>query len=226
MTVIFSDGFESGNTGSWTATTVYAGCTLATETTLVHHGGYAAEATTNGAAAVQVARLEMAISPTVTVLYVRFYAQVKSHDISVTNDRFYFIRFGSVTVSQHVAWVGWRHDGTAVKWELLTRNGTAYASTYSSTPSLNLNQWYCIELYWLEAAVNGGAQVYIDGVLTLEDMNNDTNDYGDCNRVFMGIAETANTVTADVVVDCCVISDSYIGPEVSVKRRLLMGVGL
>jgi hypothetical protein len=225
FTEFLRDDFESNNFNAWSGTQIDVGCALTTQNTTKHHGSYAAEATTNGAAAAQSTYCYHTLASSKAELYVRFYVYIKSHNLAVTNDRFYFIRI--MATATDVVNVGWRYITDGVKWQMISYSGAVQGNTNSANGLCSTGQWYCVEAYWLEDAVAGIARVYVNGILLLERTAIDSNDFGDATAVRMGITSTANTVIADVIFDCCVIADAYIGPEISVaKRRLLMGVGL
>ena len=219
---LFRDDFESAGFTKWTGTSISAGETLAVQKAFVHHGGFAAEATTDGSAAIETAICYRTLAPTLSQLYARLYARVVSHDLVAVDDRFHFIRFGAAAAN--LAWIGWRYSGGVVKWYLLTRNGAGYSTVYATGASPVVGQWYCIEMYWLEDALAGIGRCWVDGNLIMQTPAGiDTADYGDCLYVDMGIAETFNTVVADVIFDCCVIDNTYIGPEVPLRSLSSIG---
>jgi len=208
---IFTDGFESGSFSAWTSTGITSGETAAIVNTIAHHFTYSALFTSNGNGGFERAYCYKAVSSS-TELYTRGYFYVSAYGIADNDDRFYLIIFRAG--SNTAAFAGWRQTGGVVKWNLLIRDGTGWAGAYSTT-SPSLNQWYCVELHWKKDGTNGIGELWINGLLVCSITGRNTAYYGDINRVDFGLAEIVNCGATTVYGDCCVISNTYIGPEPS-----------
>jgi hypothetical protein len=99
-----------------------------------------------------------------------------------------------------------------VKWNLLIRHGTGWATAYSiSSPSLN--QWYCVELHWKKDTAAGIGELWVDGKKVCSVTGKNTAYYGGVNRVEDGLPEILNCAATTVYSDCVKVSNAYIGPE-------------
>jgi len=207
---LFRDDLESTSFSKWNGTSISAGETLVVQKDFVHHGGFAARATCNGSAVSEGAYCYHDPAVALSELYARLYMRFVSHDLTVLDDRLYTIFF--MNGVNLLAGLGWRYNlGPTVQWTMIVRNGAAYVNLFGGSPVVG--QWYCAELYWKEDAAAGIGRVFIDGKLILERTAVDTADYGSTTRVRMGIAEANNTVVANVLFDCCLIDNKYIGME-------------
>jgi hypothetical protein len=204
---IFADGFESGSFSAWTSTSVTSGETATVVNTIAYQGTYSAMFTSNGNGGFERTYCYKTIS-SLAELYARGYFRVATSGIADNDDRFYFLIFRAG--SQPVAFAGWRQTGGTVKWNLLIRDGTGWAGAFSSA-SPSLNQWYCVELHWVESASGGYAELWVDGVLVCSVTGKNTAYYGDVNRVDFGLAEIVQCGATQVYVDCCVVANAHIG---------------
>jgi hypothetical protein len=100
------------------------------------------------------------------------------------------------------------NDAGTIKWFLNPLGGTITYSTIS--PSLNV--WYCVELYSYISGTAGIARLYVNGSLILEQTGLVNNTYGNVNLIIIGKIYEGDPGT--VYIDCVVVADTYIGPEV------------
>lgn len=208
---IFADDFESGTFAAWNGVKVSAGETASISDAMVHHGTHSAKFTSNGNLGTERTYCYKTLS-LVPELYARGYFYVSTSGITGNDNRFYFLIFKAG--SNPVAFAGWRMTGGVVKWNLLIRQGTGWATAYSTT-SPSLNQWYSVELYWKKDATAGLGELWVNGALACSASGKNTAYYGDINRVDFGLAEIFNCHSTTVYSDCVKIADTYISPEPS-----------
>ncbi len=205
---LHADGFESGNFSAWTGTSATFGETATVVNTMAHHGSYSAMFASNGGGGTERAYCFKTLL-SMSELYARGYFYVSASGIAANDNRFYFLIFKAG--SNPVAFAGWRQTGGILKWTLLIRDGTGWAGAFS-TVSPSLNQWYCVEFYWVESAVGGHAKLWVDGVLVCSITGKNTAYYGDVNRVDFGLAEIVNCGATTTYGDCCIVVGAWIAP--------------
>jgi len=216
---ILEDGFESGSFSQWTNTSLSSGETAAVVNDMSHHGLNSALFTSNGNGSEWSSCFKT--MPSSAELYTRGYFQVKTNGIQDDNDRFCIIRFQAGTNS--LVQAGWRKTSGVLKWCLMVRNGASWVTSYSdSTPSPN--QWYCVELHWVESTTSGKGELWVDGSLICSITGQNTALYGDTNRVELGLPLLVSCGPTQVSVDCCVISREYIGLETPKLRRFTIEI--
>jgi hypothetical protein len=76
-------------------------------------------------------------------------------------------------------------------------------------------EWHCFEMKFVRDAVNGEYRAYYDGVEKFAETGIDTSGVSGCNRFSAG-EQLATTV--DYHVDCVVVADTYIGPELPAPK--------
>lgn len=82
---------------------------------------------------------------------------------------------------------------------------------YSDTITIGTGEWHCIEIRF-KKDINGGYQVWFDGVLVLSDMGKDTSAAGAADELRLGYGvDSGGPYT--LYIDSVTISDTYIGPE-------------
>jgi hypothetical protein len=204
----FADGFESGSFSAWTGITTTSGETATIVNTVKHSGIYSARLASNGGLGYEATYSYENVASS-SDLYTRGYFYVSTSGISSNENRFYFIilRAGG----NPVAYAGWRMAGGVVKWNLLIRDGSGWASA-SSASSPSLNQWYSVELHWKEDSSNGLGELFINGALVCSVSSKNTAYYGDVNRVDVGLAEVYNCGPTQIYCDDSAISSRSIGP--------------
>jgi hypothetical protein len=221
FTTIFAHGFEGGdfgtdpNTGyAWTETNVFGACTITVVSEDKHHGTYSAKPNLVGTGNIW-AVVYKTFTPVATV-YARWY--VKLNNLPQSSATLYL---------GMLAYSGWDNrkvraavynDAGTVKWTMEYLSGeTYYTTTYTSGPSTGV--WYCIELKCVSSSSAGEARMYIDGteILTQTGLNN----YGAGNIGYfeVGLGYDSDGTATSGYVDCVVVADTYIGPEVPPKPK-------
>lgn len=203
MVNVFADGFEDGTLDAWTSQTKTGGETVTVVSTGQRKGVYACQCTSNGTGGTENAGTNKTIAGQ-TKVSARCYVMVTQNGIADNDDRILFIRFRAGV--NYLAAVGWRKNAGVLKWYLGARNGAAYVDFYGATPVINT--WYCVELYWFKGAAGAGyATLLVNGVQEITSGLQDTDDYGNCDTVGMGMSEVYNCASCSVTIDDCIIND-------------------
>jgi hypothetical protein len=198
FTVLFSDGFESGNFSAWTSTN---GAPTVQSTTK-YHGTYAMCIN-----AAEDARKTLASA--YSDVYLRGYVRFATLPAIGKSYRFFVIMASDW--SEHVN-VGIYTDGSGNSRWVMSTPGYSWEIVGDN---VNANQWYCVEIRRKVGAGNGVSALWIDGanVFSASDDTIAVN-----AQVFIVGAIWANGgPTIDLYHDCIVIADAYIGPEATVK---------
>ncbi len=205
---LFSDGFESGDLSKWSGNGLSAGETVSIVNTLHHSGTYSANYAANGGGGYETAYTYWNLA-NLNDVYARGYFYVATSGIATNYAGFYFLTFR--TGVNTLAYAGWKMQGGQTRWYLETRNDTGYVDSYS-VASPSLSQWYIVELHWIGNAVNGHAELYVNGALTLSITGFNTASYGAATSIRVGLAELNNCGATAVYGDDIVVNTSYIGP--------------
>jgi len=205
--VLFADGLESGTFSAWTSTRVSSGETATVVKTLPHLGAYSARFTSNGTGGFENSFCYKSITSS-SELYGRGYFYVSKSGIANDNNRFFPIVF--TAGGNPVAYAGWIRVGGVVRWDLLIRAGTGWATAHSSTSPL-LNKWYNVQLHWKNSAGSGVGELWVDGTLVCSITGKNTAAYGNADQVRFGLAELYNCGSTSVYCDDCTVSKAKIG---------------
>ena len=207
--LIFEDGFESGSFSVWTGVSVTSGETATVVNTLAHHGTYSGRLMSNGNFRTERACCYESVASQAE-LYARGYFRVAASGIAANDNRFFVMIFKAG--GNPVAFAGWRMTGGVVKWCLLIRSGTGWATAYSAA-SPALNQWYCVELHWKKDTAAGLGEMYVDGALACSITGKNTTAYGNADRLEFGLPEIVNCANTTAYCDCVKVATAYLGPE-------------
>ena len=233
MTVIFSDGFETGDLTKWSGSTVTATCSVTgSDQTNPHHGVYNLKAyIAKNLGVGSCANVNYNVANMYQHLFVR--AMNVRFDVLPEDSGDYhgIISFWQGVNISALASFGPMNVAGTISWGIYRRTLGAFATVVGTkTPVVNTN--YCLEAEIIRSTAgnaDGAVRLYVDGVLEIEATGLD-NDDRTLNYVIFGLygADAPDLTDINVYGDCVVISDAYIGPEVSgdVLRRNLMGVGL
>jgi hypothetical protein len=205
--VIFSDGFESGDFSAWTATGGDGTHSETIVTSPVHHGSYAAKLYVSGDSWSYARKSFTQQTP----VYFRVYLQSSATPNSGWRLELLYLYYSAYY--GYGTWVRWFNDAGTLKWELAVKDdGADWHYATSTSPTINTNQWYCVELKVDSAtAGNGEARLYVDGteIASLTGLT----------MTITGKPDTAEIhaynypVTTSVYFDCVVVASTYIGTE-------------
>jgi len=214
-TTIFSDGFESGDFTAWTGTYLQDGQTLEVIAAAKHHGTYGLHVAFVADWKVHEECYKQITG--VTTIYARVYTKFNTLPAS-NNAVFYVLTLAGDYWQYEIAEIGVLRSGSAEKWQCRYLSaGTTMTTTNIASPAPTTGQWYCLEVEAVISNTVGEVHVWIDGTerFTLTGLDNDGFGNIDFVRVGLEKADNIQTTYPDIYVDCVVVADAYIGPEVS-----------
>lgn len=214
MTVIFEDGFETGDFSLWTETRVGTGDTATVVSTDPHHGTKHAKFSVDGVITEWSCAVKM-IGGSYTVVYARAYFKFKATLPDTTDDYERPISLKKSDSDVATVYLQRKNDG---KNYLYLRHVHAGGTDWIwGTTEILADTWYCMEVYAkVNDAVNGEAKVWLNGNLEIQNTGKNTTNQTTINQVFVGNGYQADARANDVYVDCVKVADVYIGLEVVV----------
>jgi len=204
MTQIFSDDFESGDFSAWTDTYTEGSPTVSVVSNPVHQGSYAEKATTNSGSGRAMARKDITAQ---TEAYMRAYVRFSAFP----NSGVELCYLGLRDYTENPTQAGIYNDGGTYKWRLRYWK-VGWTDLFSTTPTPQLDTWFCVEIYMKVDATNGEVKMWVDGNLIVQDSGFDTTSGGNIDRVCSGIIYYGGSQSIDIYVDDVVVADTYIGP--------------
>ena len=216
---IFKNGFEQGNFTSWTSYNASAGCTAEVIDTDPHHGTYHAHFLLDGDNADDLAEVakywSFDASP---ITYGRFYVKFKSGLPANNGDNWTLIDFSGTDM---MSWLNLYNNAGTVIFQLHYTNGGANPIA-NGTTEIQLNVWYCVEIYNKIDATAGQFIVYLNGNPEITTASNlDSDGYGNPTHLSLGTLGSNVALASDIYVDCVVIDHQYIGPEIMAYSKTL-----
>ena len=201
FTVIFSDGFESGNFNAWTSST---GAIIASP---VHHGNYAAELDPGEEAEKSIGSQNL--------VYMRTYVRWTTNPSSGNEMR--LLRSPNNYYIIHIY-----NDAGTIKWQLRAwKSDSTWELVTFATPNPTTGVFYSVELR-AQRNTAGGASLWVDGALlgSIVGTTNDTATTG------VDITSVNAPAGGKVYHDCVVVADAGpIGPEGAVAVKRYFGNG-
>lgn len=206
FTVLFNDGFESGNFSAWTGSRL-----VTVDSALAHHGTYSAKAAGAPGVSYYCYKDITAINEGYHRIYFYFSGYTPPYNGC-------FIEIPRMFANDETNLVGfsiYNNIGT-LEWRLSARlDNATYTYNSSTSPPIQLDTWYCIEVYWKRSsgANDGEAKLYINGTLyiTLSGLDNDSLA---ANRIYEWYYQDNGWgYVIPARIDCVVVADTYIGTE-------------
>jgi hypothetical protein len=203
FTEIFSDGFESGDFSAWTA--LEGAPEVVTD--YAHHGSYSCKINAQEGPYKD-------LGANYSILYVRVYVYF------TTLPQYDYYRAGIIKISNAANW------NTGIFAEAYRYNDVTTFTIYNavldarvdSNVTVETGKWYCVEVKF--SSVDGvDCELWIDGT---EKATVAYFWYGDADRVSVGYG-SALSGGAVQYIDCVVVSDTYIGPEVPHGMSSIVG---
>jgi DNA-directed RNA polymerase subunit RPC12/RpoP len=198
FTIIFQDGFESGDFSAWTGTSG----TPTIVTSPVHHGSYAAQAGNNQYFYKNIAAYNE--------LYYRFYINFSSLTADTHSD---IAQINDISTPQRLVYATIKTYAGVIDFALLDAVASVF---YDTGVAVSTGQWYCIEIAYLRA-VSGFLKMWVDGTLKV-DVSKDTSSQNQANNI-RGGNQYIGGIGFVAVYDCVVVADTYIGPEVPPRPK-------
>jgi fibronectin type 3 domain-containing protein len=189
-TVVFTDGFETGNLSNWTT---FGG--LSVQSTLFHSGTWAAQGTTTNGATYAKKQLPA----TYTDGSLRAYVYLASYASQVNLLRFRTATDGSL---------GYLFVNTAGKLSLRNDIG---AVTTTSTTTFTTGAWHSLELRVTVNGTSSSSEVWLDGS-RIGDLSLTNQNWGVAQIGKIQIGEVQSGRTYNVVFDDVVFDTQLIGP--------------
>lgn len=210
MTIIFSDGFETGDFSEWTG----VNSVPLIVTSPVHHGTSAMRINMNLApVAYKWCYKTLAVSQ--AVVYHRYYfctdelPNAENEKIDISRGRVGATDIWQVALAQYAAVGG-------LCWTFNYRSNTTWTEVRSAATSIGINQWYCVEIYWKKDAAAGEVHLYIDGTEVASVTGKKTDAYGNCDTIRNGVSSYSGVfIGPNIYEDCVCVADAYIGLEVN-----------
>jgi len=183
FTILFSDGFESGDFTAWDSTSSAAG-TLAVTQDVPHHGDDVAKFTSDGIGWGGHGRVHKTIAGDEDVIYAKYHVRF---DTLITGDdrEYIFIDLDSPETIE-IARAKLRREAGPVYFWRATCDGIDYDSA-NFVPTVDT--WYCVELAIEVDNVAGWVKLYVDTVLKINQAGIDLSAESRINQVTFGIAK-------------------------------------
>lgn len=213
---IFSDGFESGDFSAWTGTVTGGSGSATVQSTIKHHGTYAAKFSIGAASADSAYAYKDFAGQ--TTIFGRIYLQLS--DLPTSGDYFTVLRFsvGATKVGQ----INIKNIGGTMNIQL--RRYYPDDVTSDAIITMLADTWYYVELKFVKHASTGEYRAYWEGVEEIAMTGLDTSGAPDVTRVNVGVVYENEAGARDLYVDCVVVSDAYIGTEAEESIEYFYGV--
>ncbi len=202
MTILFSDGFESGDLTAWTGTT---GTAPTVGIASKHTGNY-------GITSSHVTGSDYCYKYLGAVGYsdVYYRAYVRFTELPGLWQQNNFMQIKD-TADANAIIIGIVNQNQGIRW-WITLGGNQYAAAQTD-PAIQAATWYCVEVRRIVGSgVNGVVQVWVDDIKVYEktDCTFTVNaSYFELGTIYADSADTSKYE------DCAVVADAYIGPELA-----------
>jgi hypothetical protein len=202
--VLFEDDFESHSFAAWASTSESSGETVDVVDYAAYIGDYGARFSSSGSGGYEKAFAYEELSD-INSVNTQAYFRIPQEGLTDSNDRLKLVEYRAG--SSIIAAAGlWQRSGS-VYWWMESRDGSNYVETFSSIVSIDVSDWFSLELRWENGAYDGAASLWVNGNRIYDITNDDTNNYGGCSQVKIGIAEAYNCEPTIVYADQTKISN-------------------
>jgi len=209
---LFEDGFESGTFNAWTSTSTTSGETATVVSGLAYADNYCAQFTTNAQGGYEKAYATLSLPTSIGEVYTQGYFRLAQNGLADNSDRIKLIelRAGSTIIAAAGVW----QTGTTTYWWMETRNAASYVETHTAPANIDLSNWFSMELKWVNDDTAGGGSLWVNDNLIYQIDNADTDNYGDCTEIRMGLSEAYNCDMVTLFLDNVKVDQEYIGSSV------------
>lgn len=226
---IFGDGFESGDYSAWNGAVTRGGNALNVVTEQAHNGSRSSKSVYSGGLWAESEKFGLGTN---NFLYARGYFRIASgFTLGAAGRRFEVLMvvmtppgadYGGAERGRALIY----YDGTDLYWRFIATFGSGSWET-GYLQVVNVDQWYCIEVYYMRSAATEEAKMWIDGELksTLTGMSPSAETI---NQIFVGF-HNINLAAEDSVTifyDDVIADDEYIGPTTEVSNTPPVASGL
>ena len=217
-TIIFTDGYETGNYSNWTATVNNTGSSMQMSPTTVFEGLYSADCSiSNTVGTYSFVYKNFAAVP---VLYHKEYIRISTLPPAGAETDL----FGIMDVAgpgAHLGTIAIQYEnGTHSRWKLEYYNGTPQTAYYSPPVAIKANTWYYVEIMVKTGSGTGQVSVWIaEDKTTITqssptiNQTNLTNDLNPIGTAFFGGYVTGASYPAHIYSDSVTLSDTWTGPR-------------
>jgi hypothetical protein len=210
----FSDGFESGDTSTWTGTVTTTGETVKITQWDAYTGTYKFESASNGGGGTEKANVYKNVTSYPSIeMAARTYVYFLETDLDDNGDFFTIMFVGSYSGDEeYIAGVCLWKDSGITKWGVryLTGDNT-WGSTFTTSNQPVENQWYCVELYVLWDSYDGQALLYVDGDIRIIVSGQDFDYYTPSGKVYVGVRPIGVQRSITAYFDTVAVSNVNIG---------------
>jgi hypothetical protein len=203
-----SGGTDTTDDGKWDSEQAGSSDDVTVETSDPHHDTYHIDCYCNGDGG-DSAYMRKTVSA-LTTLFVRHYFKVITA-LPATGENFNILQING---SDWIAYVRLYNDSGTYKLQLGYHSGASHSySTWTISPTLALNTWYCVELKVVVHASTGEYRVFWNGTERITQTSLDTNEHGNIGAFEVGERWSTGATAHKIRVDCAKASDAYIGLE-------------
>jgi hypothetical protein len=204
--VVLQDGFENGALDAWTTTRSTNGESTTVVNDPAYEGTYSAQFTTEGEDSSEIACVYESLTTELNEISVQGHFQLTQNGMSESSDRIKLVelRAGSAIIASAGLW----QTGDTICWWMETRDGSAYVESYTAPVTIELSAWFNLEIRWRSDGTTGGGSLWVNGVQIYEINNDDTDNYGGCTQVRIGLTEAYNCASTILHTDEASISNS------------------
>jgi len=149
-----------------------------------------AQYTTNGNGGYEKDYTTTTLTPAASSVQAQGTFRIAQNGMAESSDRIKLIelRAGSAIIAAAGVW----QTGSTTYWWMETRDGTSYVETRNTQTSIDLANWFNLELRWESSASNGGASLWVNNQQIYAINNDNTANFGSCTEIRIGIAEACN----------------------------------
>ena len=213
FTTYFSDGFDTGDFTNWTGSTSGDSDSVSVVSTDPHTGTNHMQCSCNGNwedIAYAYKTLPSSYSTLFTRCYVKFKTALPNTGMIEVLEHYATGSGGQALTQARIT-----YDSGSVYWGMAYVGSSGWTGATSSQ-SVSLDTWYCLEIETYVASSGGISRVYVDGDLVsgLEDVYCINDGWGNITTINVGETWGTTTVSHSMYIDCVICSDTENGEEV------------
>ena len=180
VTSKWCSGFDAGNFADWDTETEQGTSTVTPDSTRSYTGPYSMKVSH------ETGNFHAWLTHDVSLSSVYVKLRIWFNDFNFFNSEGDLIEFLSLSDTQGLAGANVRRDAGGVpRWRVAARDGASWVSKTNATMAVPLQQWNEVEVEWVKGAP-GAVRMWVNGVLAIENLTWDSDDYGDCTEVKVG----------------------------------------
>jgi len=202
---LVDDGFEF-RFDAWSSTSSTRGETADVAAGAACEGSYGARFTSDGDGGYEKTYAYLDVSE--NEVYVKAHFRITQSGMQQNDDRVKLVelRAGNRIVGAAGIWL----NGGELYWWMETRDGSAYVETFTEAVELDVSSWFSLQFGWVSDSGDGGGRLWVNDRLVYEVDGADTNNYGACSEIQVGLAEAYYCGDTTLEVDCVEVSTDHI----------------